>query len=122
MSELANQELRTSQNPPNQSHLDHRLAEGPGPPNAQSLSSPHNQSYPNSLDERPVPQGSSGEGVSGSYHNTTNSSIGSGTAEKSSKRREGRREASRTRHVSGSDSRRPTSTSRYNSYSSDEQG
>ncbi|XP_069946457.1 uncharacterized protein [Cherax quadricarinatus] len=55
--------------------------------------------------ERPAPQG-------GSSHQGSDSS--------STKRREGRRENSRTRHVSGGDSRRSTSASRYNSYSSDE--
>ncbi|XP_071539505.1 uncharacterized protein [Panulirus ornatus] len=56
--------------------------------------------------ERPAPQG-------GSSHQGSDSG--------SSKRREGRRENSRTRHVSGGDSRRSTSASRYNSYSSDEE-
>ncbi|XP_042236724.1 uncharacterized protein LOC121875969 isoform X2 [Homarus americanus] len=57
------------------------------------------------LIERPAPQG-------GSSHPGSDSS--------SNKRREGRRENSRTRHVSGGDPRRSTSASRYNSYSSDE--
>ncbi|XP_045129278.1 uncharacterized protein LOC123515007 isoform X8 [Portunus trituberculatus] len=54
--------------------------------------------------ERPAPQGGSSQ---------------TGSDSGSSKKREGRREASRTRHVSG-DARRSTSASRYNSYSSDE--
>lgn len=57
--------------------------------------------------ERPAPQGSSS-------HQSSDSG--------SSRRREGRRENSRTRHVSGGDSRRSASASRYNSYSSDEEG
>ncbi|XP_069978136.1 uncharacterized protein [Penaeus vannamei] len=56
--------------------------------------------------ERPAPQGSSS-------HQSSDSG--------SSRRREGRRENSRTRHVSGGDSRRSASASRYNSYSSDEE-
>lgn len=54
--------------------------------------------------ERPAPQGGSSQ---------------TGSDSGSSKRREGRRETSRTRHMSG-DARRSTSASRYNSYSSDE--
>lgn len=56
--------------------------------------------------ERPAPQGGS---------------CPTGSDSGSSKKRDGRRESSRTRHVSG-DARRSTSASRYNSYSSDEEG
>lgn len=56
--------------------------------------------------ERPAPQGGS---------------CPTGSDSGSSKKRDGRRETSRTRHVSG-DARRSTSASRYNSYSSDEEG
>lgn len=55
--------------------------------------------------ERPAPQGGS---------------CPTGSDSGSSKKRDGRRETSRTRHVSG-DARRSTSASRYNSYSSDEE-
>ncbi|XP_068221414.1 uncharacterized protein [Palaemon carinicauda] len=78
---------------------------------ASALQSHPSQSpdYPSSRipNERPAPQGGSSQPGSDSGG--------------SSKRREGRREASRTRHISGGDSRRSTSASRYNSYSSDEE-
>lgn len=61
--------------------------------------------------ERPAPQGGS------SHPGSDSGGGGSG-----GKRRDGRRENSRTRHISGGDSRRSTSASRYNSYSSDEEG
>ncbi|KAK4289172.1 hypothetical protein Pmani_037846 [Petrolisthes manimaculis] len=66
--------------------------------------------------ERPAPQG-------GSSHPGSDSGgggSGGGGSGSGSKRREGRRENSRTRHMSGGESRRSTSASRYNSYSSDE--
>ena len=135
MSELASQESRHSQNPPNHTHLDHRLTQGPGPPPSQvnqnqysrlpghshnSMTSNSYNNNNNSLDERPAPQGSSGD-TGGTYNSGCMSTLSS-SSEKNSKRREGRKEASRTRHVSGNESRRSVSASRYNSYSSDEQG
>ncbi|XP_066938047.1 uncharacterized protein [Macrobrachium rosenbergii] len=88
-------------------HSNYRASANAG----SALQSHPNQTpdYPSSRipNERPAPQGGSSQPGSDSGG--------------SSKRREGRREASRTRHVSGGDSRRSTSASRYNSYSSDEE-
>ncbi|XP_069195157.1 uncharacterized protein [Procambarus clarkii] len=81
------------------------LPKNQGPMNYGSMNLGGLSSPCGMLNERPAPQG-------GASHQGSDSS--------STKRREGRRESSRTRHISGGDSRRSTSASRYNSYSSDE--
>ena len=85
----------------------------PGIQNANTGPMQHRDSSPSGLylspgmpNERPPPQGGSSQ---------------TGSDSGSSKKREGRRDTSRTRHMSG-DVRRSTSASRYNSYSSDEDG
>ncbi|KAG0692814.1 hypothetical protein GWK47_027741 [Chionoecetes opilio] len=83
----------------------------PGIQNANTGAGQHSDGNPGTAyfspgvpSERPAPQGGSSQ---------------TGSDSGSSRKREGRRETSRSRHVSG-DARRSTSASRYNSYSSDE--